>query len=252
MLDKQAVENLSAELKIDSFTIYREYLQLLFLKYFYDQKESEQVFFKGGTAIRFLLGSFRFSEDLDFSSLLNEAKLIKLINKSLVDLNREVKVDFKQNKTIAQAFSGRLFEKLAGFDFALTVKLDFSLREKPVLPENSLIETVFPISPFPKVVHLAKEELLAEKIRAILTRNRGRDIFDLWFLLSKKVPIDWKLVNKKMKLYKKTADMAKLIQAVQKISQSQIKDDLNKFLPLNYRDLVLQLKDLTLKKLTDL
>jgi len=68
MLDKDTAQDLSRELRIDLFTVYREYLQLLFLKYFYNQKESQKIYFKGGTALRFLYGSFRFSEDLDFTS----------------------------------------------------------------------------------------------------------------------------------------------------------------------------------------
>ena len=70
MLDKETAQDLSKKLNIDLFTIYREYLQLLFLKYFYNQKETDKVYFKGGTALRFLFGSFRFSEDLDFTTLL--------------------------------------------------------------------------------------------------------------------------------------------------------------------------------------
>lgn len=63
MLDEEACKNLAKELKIDLFTVWREYLQLLFLKYFYAGKNTEKVYFRGGTALRFLFGSFRFSED---------------------------------------------------------------------------------------------------------------------------------------------------------------------------------------------
>jgi len=50
MLEKGVALQLSRELKIDLFTIYREYLQILFLKYFYGQKESQKIYLKGGTA----------------------------------------------------------------------------------------------------------------------------------------------------------------------------------------------------------
>ena len=88
MLDGTIAQSLAKKLKIDLFTAYREYLQLLFLKYFYTQKESEKVYFKGGTALRFLYDSFRFSEDLDFTSLLPEKKIKVLINETLQDLNK--------------------------------------------------------------------------------------------------------------------------------------------------------------------
>lgn len=250
MLDKETARELSQKLKIDLFTVYREYLQLLFLKYFYLKKGSEEVYFKGGTALRFLYGSFRFSEDLDFTSLLPKTKIQILISKSLRELANEVReVTFKKTKSITNSFSGRLFQELPEFKFSLTVRLDLSLREKPVFPDASYIETIFPAVPYPQVSHLKIEELLAEKIRALLTRTRGRDIFDLWFILSKQIPVDWKLVNKKMALYKKSADLERVAQTIKKFPQEEIKNDLTKFLPLTHRNLVKEIKDLTLEKL---
>jgi len=252
MLDRTIAQNLSKELKIDLFTVYREYLQLSFLKYFYSQKGSEKIYFKGGTALRFLFGSFRFSEDLDFTSLLRKDDLRILIDKSLYDLNKETEeVTFRKVESIADSFSGRIFQKLLDFNFPLTIKLDFSMREKPFTVETSYIETVFPIGPYPQVSHFKIEELMAEKIRAVLIRAKGRDIFDLWFMLSKKITIDWGLANKKMSLYNKTADSKKLIEKIEAMPQDDIKDDLTKFLPLSHRDLVGKIKDLTLKKLEE-
>jgi hypothetical protein len=253
MLSKETAQDLAKKLKIDLFTVYREYLQLLFLKYFYNQKETEKIYFKGGTCLRFLFGSFRFSEDLDFTSLVNKENLKKIIRKTLKDLEREIEgVRFKEKKTIANSFSGRVFQELKEFKFPITIRLDFSLREKPFLIDTSFIETIFPIGPYPQVCHLKIEELLTEKIRAILTRIRGRDIFDLWFLLSKDISIDWKLVNKKMALYKKKVELEGLIQFVERFSQKEIESDLTKFLPLTHRKLVGKIKALTLERLKKL
>lgn len=250
MLDKTIAQNLAKELKIDLFTIYREHLQLLFLKYFYSQKESEKVYFKGGTALRFLHNSFRFSEDLDFTGLLPEKKIKVLINKTLKNLNKETeRVTFKKAKSVANSFSGKIFQENPEFKFPLTIRLDFSLREKPFFTETSYIETIFPIGPYPQITHLKIEEIMAEKIRAILTRVRGRDFFDLWFLLSKKIPLDWKLINKKMALYKRKTDLNQLITIIKKFPQSEIEQDLVKFLPTTHRNLVQTIKELLLDKL---
>ena len=250
MLDKTIAQNLSKELKIDLFTIYREYLQFLFLKYFYTQKESEKIYFKGGTSLRFLYNSFRFSEDLDFTGLLPEKKIKVFINKTLKDLKKEIKgVTFKKTNSIANSFSGRIFQENPEFKFPLTIRLDFSFRERPFLMEVSYIETIFPIGPFPQVSHLKIEEIMAEKIRAILTRTRGRDIFDLWFMFSQKVPLDWNLINKKMALYKKKTDLSQLIRCIEKFPQSEIEEDLRRFLPTTHRSLVKTIKELILEKL---
>ena len=97
--------------------------------------------------------------------------------------------------------------------------------------------------------HLKAEEILAEKVRAILSRVRGRDIFDIWFLLSQQISIDWPLVNKKMTIYKKKADVKQLIEKIKNIPQRTIKNDLTRFLPQSHCSLVEKVKGLTLEKL---
>src|SRR4030066_850711 len=67
MLNYAFIEQKAKESQIDKITIFREYWQLLILQKIYLTRGSEHFIFKGGTAIRFLFGSFRFSEDLDFT-----------------------------------------------------------------------------------------------------------------------------------------------------------------------------------------
>ncbi|MCM8778042.1 MAG: nucleotidyl transferase AbiEii/AbiGii toxin family protein [Candidatus Omnitrophica bacterium] len=253
MLDKETAKDLAKEFRIDLFTIYREYFQLLFLKYFYYQVGSGKIYFKGGTALKFLYNSFRFSEDLDFSSLVSAKKIGIIIEETLKDLNKEIgNVEFRKEKTLKNSFSGRLVQKVDFFKFPLTTRLDFSLREKPILTDVSLIETRFPVSPSPQVSHLKIEEILAEKIRTLFTRTRGRDIFDLYFILSKGISIDWNLVNKKMDFYKKKASLEQLIEVIKSFPQSEIKTDVTKFLPLTHRNLIPRLKNLILEKIKNL
>lgn len=147
MLDRETLKELSKKLKIDLFTIYREYLQFLFLKYFYEKKGTEKVYFKGWTSLHFLFGYFRFFEDLDFTSLLAKRKIQILIDeKILQDLTKETdKISFKKEKSIANSFSGRIFQEIPEFKFPLTVRIDFSFREKLFLTTSSFIEIVFPI-----------------------------------------------------------------------------------------------------------
>ncbi len=52
MLNYNFIAKKSLEVKIDKITIEREYWQLLFLQRLYMQPFSENIFFKGGTAIR--------------------------------------------------------------------------------------------------------------------------------------------------------------------------------------------------------
>lgn len=250
MLSKRQVEKFSKHFKIDHFTIYREYLQILFLKYFYTLKETDQVYFKGGTAIRLLLDSFRFSEDLDFTSLLEIKEMKRVVDRALKGVQKEVDVEFKRIDSPSRTFTGKIYQNIEEFSFPLTVRLDFSMREEPQFVENSVLETIFPVSPYPRVSNLAPKEMLAEKVRAILSRESGRDLFDLWFLLSKKVELDWKLVNIKMEIYNRKANSQDLIEAIKERSKKEIESDLNKFLPRSERDLSEKVKDLILEKIS--
>lgn len=253
MLDQENAHVLASQLHIDVFTVYREYLQLIFLKYFYKEKFTEKVYFKGGTSLHFLFGSFRFSEDLDFTSLISKKELQKLVTNTMRAIGQEVEgVEFKESESIRDSFTGRIFQKISEFNFPLTIRLDFSLRESPFFIDTSFIETIFPIGPYPNIAHLQAKEIMAEKIRALIIRCKGRDLFDLWFMLSKNISIDWEMVNKKMELYHKTADIKILREVVENMSGENLKNDLAKFLPLTHRGLPEKLKIMLANKLKNL
>jgi len=77
-----------------------------------------------------------------------------------------------------------------------SIRIDVSFREKPIIREKTvLIPFDYPISPYPLVMHLGKEEIMAEKIRTILTREKPRDLFDVWFLLTKKIALKEEIIK---------------------------------------------------------
>ena len=120
--------------------------------------------------------------------------------------------------------------------FEVFVNLVFSFREKPKYTSYSVVRTPFPVLFTDFVHHLEPREVLAEKLRAILTRSKGRDLFDTWFLLAKGVKIDWDLVGRKMAYYPEV-DWSKdrIAAAVNGYPFSKFKKDLRPFLPLDYR-----------------
>lgn len=227
--------------RIDKYTILREYLQLLFLRYFYeDKKKNLKAYFKGGTAIRFLFNSFRFSEDLDFTCV-GKKKSMKLILSGLLPkLEKEsgFEIEIKDEKIFEERGLGyRLVFTGEGLKQPLGIRLDFSFREKPLEPEVSYL-TVFdyPISPLPLVEHYSKREILAEKMRAIMVRNQPRDLFDLWFLLGQGMKIEWKMVKRKMEYYPEVAFSQKiLVKKINDYKQEELKKDLNQFVPEGFR-----------------
>ncbi|MDO9027849.1 MAG: nucleotidyl transferase AbiEii/AbiGii toxin family protein [Candidatus Roizmanbacteria bacterium] len=250
MINKEQVKELSQKFKIDGFSVIREYLQVVFLSAVYEQKEGSKIYFKGGTALRLLFNSFRFSEDLDFTCLLSLTETRKLLSKSIKIMNLIVpEVELKQFRTKNQSITGFLNYKTDEIKYPLNIHLEFSLREKPLTGKETVLETPFPVSPYPIVKHLSLEEILAEKIRALMERTKGRDLFDIWFILSKGAEIDWAMTNKKMAFYKKEISREDLTAKIKRFDKRKVKIDLGKFLPLTHRKIAENLQEMVLKKL---
>lgn len=240
---------------IDDLTIEREYWQLLFLQRLYLTKTSETVFFKGGTAVRFLFGSFRFSEDLDFTSINSKAKTENLIKEIFSFFKKNTKIEMELKK---EEMPPSLKNVSTKFRFLLTtpkarqkvsIRIDISYREKPLTKQESvLVPFDYPISPYPLVVHLMSKEILAEKIRALFIRSKPRDLFDVWFLLTKRVDFDKRMIEKKLKLYPEIHfDLSELVKKIKSYEEKELRQDLNQFLPENYRHFYKTLKQETLK-----
>ena len=88
-----------------------------------------------------------------------------------------------------------------------------------------------------------EEEILVEKIRAFLWRAKGRDVFDLWYLLDKGVLINKKLLEKKLKMADLEFDKDFFLKKIKNYPEKKIYLDLAKFLPSNYQKIIPQLKE---------
>ena len=240
MITKDQINSFAHKFKTNESTVYREYLQILFLNKLYKNKKSSQVFFKGGTAIHFLLGASRFSEDLDFTVTSSESEFLSLINLVFKEFIKEGEFSFKERKTIA----GKRFLLTANRDvlpYATFINLDFSFREKVFQPSKSTFDTVYPVIFTSFIYHLSSEEICAEKIRALLTRKKGRDLFDLWFLTSQGILINNELVKEKLKYYKITDYTNKeLLNSIKKISKKEFETDMRPFVPMGERSKLME------------
>ena len=65
MISNDTIRQFALKYQTTELNVRREYFQHLFLSYFYKQEGSERVFFNGGTALRLIYHSARFSEDLE-------------------------------------------------------------------------------------------------------------------------------------------------------------------------------------------
>lgn len=247
MLTREQTKDFAKKLKISESVVLKEYIQLLFLKELYGQKYSQNIYFKGGTAIRLLFGGERFSEDLDFSVTGTVEDFDRFIKTFFKKITKLYNWSLKKRKTIA----GETYLLSVSKDdeeYNIFINLDFSFREAVLKPSRSIIETIYPIIFTTFINHLSEEEILAEKIRAIMTRSKGRDIYDLWFLLSKGITLGENLVLEKLKYYGiESLDKKLLVEKIKKFSKEKFILDLRPFVSVKQRSGLADFYDFVIK-----
>lgn len=193
----------SEESRVDISVLERDYVISWVLKGIYDNPVlKDGLVFKGGTALRkTYFPNYRFSEDLDFTTIrplseLSGAKIkenLEIICGNVYqESGIELKiVDFKQtrNEFGEEAFVGKV-QYIGPREHRIgslpRIKLDITFFEKVFLKPNkvSLIHLYSDKSDCQAKVSVYRlEEILAEKLRSILQRQRSRDIYDIWSLL---------------------------------------------------------------------
>lgn len=236
MITLEQVRDLAVRFRIHETVVFREYLQAAFLQKLYRRAPARQIYFKGGTAIHLLLGAPRFSEDLDFSVTLEAAAFGEYIATALKWMETEEGVSWKEKESLA----GRQFlltAEPAVLPYPTYVTLDFSFREPVYMPQRSVLRTAYPLIFTSFVHHLSAEELLAEKIRALMTRQKGRDLYDLWYLLSKGVQIRSDLVAAKLAYYQlANVSPAEILAKAASFPERDFILDLRPFLPQGERE----------------
>ncbi|MEI6462685.1 MAG: nucleotidyl transferase AbiEii/AbiGii toxin family protein [bacterium] len=234
MISLEEIKNISRKLKIDEGVVAREYIQILFLNELYSQSFSKYIFFKGGTAIRLIYKGTRFSEDLDFTVNINESEFEESMHKFLSTLSNKYLIKSKEKKSV----SGKSFlltATIPGFKTDIFIRLDFSFRENVLEPQSKVLLSDYPLLINSFVQVLSIDEIIAEKIRAIMTRDKARDIYDIWVLLQLGGKLNIELINKKLDFYKEKFDKDLLISRVRNVEKESFVKDLQAFIPINER-----------------
>ena len=236
MITEEQIHTLAKKKRVNETVIFRGYLQVFFLSRLYSRRESENIFFKGGTALHLIFKSPRFSEDLDFTVELEEKEFLSFIWQLFRDLSKEEAVEFKERKSIA----GKRFLLTAAagaLSYKTFINLDFSFREKIFEPQKSIIETDYPVLFTSYVYHPSKGEVFAEKIRAFVTRSKGRDLYDLWYLITQGARFDMHLVKEKLRYYDlENISEDKILKTIEGFSKKDFILDMRPLVPINERD----------------
>jgi len=191
MITQETIKKLATQQQTSDFpNVVREYFQHLFLSQLYRIEGSENILFKGGTALRIIYGSPRFSEDLDFSIFnieqYRQEKFIEdIFAKALVEIERTgIKVELgpKPGPT-KEGYYGAATFKIYDYPF-VAVSINVSSRNgHDIKGEVDSIANDF--VPTYNVFHLSQEKLVEEKIDALLERKKARDFYDLYFIMRK-------------------------------------------------------------------
>jgi len=183
----------------------KDYYQNIALFILY-QKAGKELVFKGGTALSKCYGLNRFSEDLDFT-VSGEIDYSKILEDGLPSFN--IKYTKKKRETIgnSESFSLKIEGPLyRGTERSLcSITFDFSKKEEVKIEAKTVqIGHHMDIIPIFEVFAMNEKEIMAEKIRAIITRRSARDLYDLAFLCNMGVTTDKNLANEKLAYYKKS------------------------------------------------
>jgi predicted nucleotidyltransferase component of viral defense system len=227
MLSIKNLEKFTNQSQTSIENVAREYCQHLFLSYLYKQPGSEQILFKGGTALRIIFRSPRYSEDLDFTGVnIRQSEVEEIFVNTLSDLeNTGIKVELEEGKPTTGGYLG--IAKFYAYEKTITVQIEVSLRSgKKAGVTSALVENEY--IPAYTLVHLPQEEIIRGKLEALFNRRKPRDFYDYFFLLSGNYPLAKEKENLKavLKLIKET--------------KIDFKGELKRFLPKSH---VMHLRD---------
>lgn len=203
MIDQSLIKIIARKQQTTEVNTRREYIQHLFLNYFYQQPSTNKIFFKGGTALRLVYGSPRFSEDLDFSS---KEIAISIIEQEALEVLREIeregiKTEIVESKQTSGGYLGIFSFKLA--EVTVGLQLEISSRDKEAKGEVVTVAADF--IPAYTVMVLLSEQLIGQKIRALRQRQKPRDWYDLYFILrANLLPVSQRAVLNQVLLKLKT------------------------------------------------
>lgn len=184
------------------------------------RETADQLVFKGDTSLLKLYQLDRFSEDLDFTAT-EPIEVAEIVTKSVRDLDQYgATVAERREEETGGGFHARLGIQgplYTGDRLSLCfVRIEVNTKSTA---SNVRIHRYTPpfadISSFDLAV-LDEAKILAEKIRALVTKDRPRDLYDIYYLLEKSVRVDPPMVQKKLVYYGLTYDPDAVIVAAER------------------------------------
>ena len=234
-MTQKEIQNIAIFKQVSKSTIDKDWVLGHFLNAMYSIESVRKNFvFKGGTCLKkCYFENYRFSEDLDFT-LLDKNYIIDtdfinlIINRTkencnakfqLDNIKTQIHKDIKQGYEVTVKFWGADHKPnqkpLLPNRWQTKIKLDISFSEQLLLTPV-LKKIMHPYSDNDKIISIVPVysyfEIVAEKLRALVQRNRPRDIYDNWYFSHNILPDDYRKIKTLLiqKAKNKTVDISKL------------------------------------------
>lgn len=237
MLDLQQIKNEYPEL-LQGYerAIVREYLQVKILQAVFESPQASQLSFLGGTALRIVYGNSRFSEDIDldnfglswqaFGELTQKVKRFLELEGFMVETSMVAKDAFHCDLRFPellyrQGLSPHQQEKIL-------IQLDTIAQGYTYTPEVKILNK---FDVFTEVRVTPLNVLLSQKIYTAVNRKRpkGRDFYDITFLLGKTRP-DYGFLHLKMGISSPESLREELLLRTEAFDFGALADDVAPFL----------------------
>ena len=224
-MNLQQLNDFKKQLNISFDQILREEAEMIFLDELAKDKLSAKLIFYGGTALRLVYNSPRFSEDIDLIHIkpIDFLEFEKFIQKAIEKNPRWQLKDIKNKRNTMFALILIKDEKLK-HNFSLKIEVHKPARKVELKTELSLIKSPLSIAE-PLLLTPTLNELKKLKENALASRKKARDIFDLWYI-SQSLRENFILPAK-----------------MPKYSKMEFKNELQVFLPKKYYPIIKQLYD---------
>jgi len=216
--------------------ILREYLQYRILQIIFDTEFANKLSFMGGTCLRIIFGTNRFSEDLDFDNFgLSAAEFDSLsgvVAKNLEDegYTIEIKTVHKGAFRCYIRIPGLIFDNnLSGYRVEkILIQLDTEAQKFDYHPEAYILNKFDVLA---RISYTPKDILLSQKIWVILNRKtpKGRDYYDTMYLFGRTNP-DYKYLETKAGINDVHSLREALLLKLQSVDISQMMKDVSAFL----------------------
>jgi predicted nucleotidyltransferase component of viral defense system len=216
--------------------ILREYLQYKILEIIFSSPFSHKLSFLGGTCLRIIHNNNRFSEDIDFDNF-------DLTEDNFSEISRVIKTELERQGfqiEIRNVFRGafhcyiRFPEllhnlKLTGHsEQKILIQLDTEPHYFAYKPDSFILnkfDVFMPVNVTPPSI------LLSQKFYALLNRkrNKGRDFYDIVFLLKTTLP-DYDYLTQKLNITKPEVLRKRVLDLCESINLNEMAKDVEPFL----------------------